>query len=268
MSASSQFDDVPIPRSRSARLGRSGSSLARRSSSQQSRNEASEQIPRTTSRAHDDANASTHTLVSPPLRATKAQHDDTIDTQQARGNIKHLDRKLRRLEPPARGDGSSARTHTQSEQHDSTFALDHEERTRTQHVGDPKTRKRSPTKQARSSSPTRKAKVWCGNNKKDKALRINGGHLEIGSPHACFTRGVGGAIHQDIPPDEEEAFLEKWMQPYEKLISQPIWFKKSEPPHGMFRCTLPQALARGWAVGCKQRAKSILKRRGHTTHGS
>ena len=276
MSASSQFDDVPISHSRSARLGRSGSSQARSSSRQQS-HEASPQMPHTTSRVPDDTNASTRTLVNPPEQATTALHDrrpmtsradDTKDTQQARGNIKSIDRKLQRLEPPARGDGSSARTRTQSEQHDPTFALDHEERTRTRHAGDPKTRKKSPTKQARSSSPTRKAKVWCGNNKKDKALRINGGHLEIGSPHACFTRGVGGAIHQDIPPGEEEAFLEKWTQPYEKLVSQPIWYKSTPPPHGMFRCTLPQAMQRGFAVGSKKRAEAIVMRRGHTTHGA
>ena len=283
MSASSRFDDVPIPRSRSTR-GHSGNPPAR-SSSQQSQNEASSQMPRTTSRAFDDANASTHTLENQPERsASKAKHDeraatsradDTVDTQQARGNIKRLERKLTRLEPPAHSDGSSAahkrwtqdshERKTLAEQHDSTFARDH---SRTpQHVGDPKSRKRSPTNQARSSSPIRKAKVWCGNNKLDKALRINGGHLEIGSPHACFQRGVGGGIHQEIAPGDEDAFLQKWNnQPYEKLVSQPIYYKSGPVPHGMFRCTLPQSLARGWAIGCKQRAKSILKRRGHTTH--
>ena len=126
--------------------------------------------------------------------------------------------------------------------------------------------KKSPRK-ARSSSTARKA-VWCGNNKKDKKLRINGGHMEIGSPHSCFTRGVGGGIHQEIHPGEEDSFLEKWLQPYEKLVDQPIYYKDHGPvPHGMFRCTLPQALARGFAVGSIQRAKKILKQRGHTTHG-
>ena len=134
MSASTHFDDVPIPRSRSAR-GHSGNFPARSSSRQQSQNEASPQMPRTTSRAPDDANASTHTLVNPPERAPKAQHDDTIDTQQARGNIKSLHRQIQRLEPAARG-GSSTRTRwaedhherkSQSEQHES--AHDHGERT-------------------------------------------------------------------------------------------------------------------------------------------
>ena len=274
-----------MSRSRSARLGRSGSSPARSSSRQQSQNEASPQMPRATRSVSDEANAGAHSLDNQPERATKAKHDerpatsradDTVDTQQARGNIKRLERKLTRLEPPARSDGSSAaRTRwteenherkTLAQQHDSTFARDH---SRTpQHVGDPKSRKRSPTNQARSSSPTRKAKVWCGNNKLDKALRINGGHLEIGSPHACFQRGVGGGIHQDIPPGEEDAFLEKWNQPYEKLVSQPIYYKAGAVPHGMYRCTLPQSLARGWAIGSIQRSKKILKQRGHTVHGA
>ena len=139
-----------------------------------------------------------------------------------------------------------------------------------QRAGDPerRSREKSPTKQPprrakSSSSPARTSKLWCGNNKLDRKLRINGGDLEIGSPHACFTRGIGGAIHQDFPPDEEEAFLEKWTQPYDKLVTQPIWYKNSEPPHGMIKCTLPQALARGWAVGCKKRAQMILDQRGH-----
>ena len=271
-----------MSRSRSARLGRSGSSPARSSSRQQSQNEASPQMPRATRSVSDEANAGAHSLDNQPERATKAKHDerpatsradDTVDTQQARGNIKRLERKLTRLEPPARSDGSSAaRTRwtqdsherkTLAEQHDSTFARDHS--LTPQHGGDPKGRKS--TNQARSSSPIHKAKVWCGNNKLDKALRINGGHLEIGSPHACFQRGVGGGIHQEIAPGDEDAFLQKWNnQPYEKLVSQPIYYKSGPVPHGMFRCTLPQSLARGWAIGCKQRAKSILKRRGHTTH--
>ena len=296
MSASTQSADAPMSRSRTAGLERTGRSLTRSSSQrpQTTNLKTSSQTPPTTSGTPDDANAREHAFVKQPERtASTAQHDersatpratspvssrrsdDTTDIQQARGNIKRLDRKLKRLEPPARGDGSSAaRTRwteenherkTLAQQHDSTFARDH---SRTpQHVGDPKSRKRSPTNQARSSSPIRKAKVWCGNNKLDKALRINGGHLEIGSPHACFQRGVGGGIHQEIAPGDEDAFLQKWNnQPYEKLVSQPIYYKSGPVPHGMFRCTLPQSLARGWAIGCKQRAKSILKQRGHTAH--
>ena len=68
--------------------------------------------------------------------------------------------------------------------------------------------------------------------------------------------------------EREDAFLEKWLgQKYEKLVDQPIYYKNGPVPHGMFRCTLPQALARGFAVGSIQRAKKIMKQRGHTTHG-
>ena len=81
-------------------------------------------------------------------------------------------------------------------------------------------------------------------------------------------RGVGGGIHQEIHPSEEDAFLEKWLQPYEKIVDQPIYYKDGPVPHGMFRCTLSQALARGWAVGSIQRAKKILKQRGHAAHGA
>ena len=291
MSASTQSADAPMSRSRTADLERTGRSLTRSSSQrpQTTNLKTSSQTPRTTSGTPDDANAREHASVKQPERtASTAQHDersatpratspvssrrsdDTTDIQQARGNIKRLDRKLKRLEPPAHGDGSAAaRTgwteenherKTLAQQHDSTFARDH---SRTpQHVADPKSRK------TRSSSPIRKAKVWCGNNKLDKALRINGGHLEIGTPHACVQRGVGGGIHQDIPPGEEDAFLEKWNQPYEKLVSQPIYYKAGAVPHGMFRCTLPQSLARGWAIGSIQRSKKILKQRGHTAQGA
>ena len=62
--------------------------------------------------------------------------------------------------------------------------------------------------------------------------------------------------------------MEKWNQPYEKLVSQPIYYKAGPVPHGMFRCTLPQALARGWAIGSIQKSKKILKQRGHTAHGA
>ena len=174
-----------MSRSRSTR-GHSGGSPAPSGFRQQSQNEASHKMPHTTSRAPDDVNASTHTpLVNPLERAARAQHDerpstsradDTVDSQQTRGNIKSLDRKRKMLEPHARG-GSTARTRwaednherkTLAEQHDSTFARDHSRIP--QHVGDPKSRKKSPTNQERSSSPIRKAKVWCGNNKLDKAL--------------------------------------------------------------------------------------------------
>ena len=125
---------------------------------------------------------------------------------------------------------------------------------------------KKPPRQARSRSSTARKAVWCGNNKLDKKLRVNGGHLEIGSPHACFMRGVGGGIHQKIPPGEEDTFIEKWLQPYEKLVDQPIFFGTGPIPHGMIRCTLPQALQRGFAVGSIKQAKKMQTRRRHAAH--
>ena len=127
---------------------------------------------------------------------------------------------------------------------------------------------KKPPRQARSRSSTARKAVWCGNNKLDKKLRVNGGHLEVGSPHACFMRGVGGGVYQDVHASEEDAFLEKWLQPYEKMVDQPIYYKDGPVPHGMIRCTLPQAMQRGFAVGSIQRAKKILKRQEHAAHGA
>ena len=306
MSASTQSADAPMSRSRTTDLDRNERSLTRSSSSRQQTTESkkSSQPPRTASGAPDDAHAGRHAaFVKPRERtASRAQHDErsatsrakspissrrpnyTIDTQQAR---ERLDKKLKRLEPQAWSDEASRprsyRDQAEDQPHErQTLAEQHDpmnppggnkERARIFAPQRAENRERSPSKkprpQARSSSPAHKAKVWCGNNKLDKKLKANGGHLEIGSPHACFVRGVGGGIYQEIPPGEEDAFIEKWIQPYAKLIEQPIWYKDSTPPPpGMFACTLPQALARGFAVGSIKRAKKIQKQRGHTAHGA
>ena len=179
-----------------------------------------------------------------------------------------MEKKLKRLEPPARSDASIPHAYMDQAKGTAKPAREHE--SNPLHVqSQGKDASKKPQRQARSRSSTSRKAVWCGNNKLDKKLRVNGGHLEVGSPHACFMRGVGGGIHQEIPPGEEDAFLEKWLQPYEKMVDQPIYYNDAGPvPHGMFRCTLPQALARGFAVGSIQRAKKILKQRGHTAHGA
>ena len=223
----------------------------------------------------DDANARKHALVKPSERAAST-------AQQASGR---LDSKIKRLEPSARSDEAARPYRDQAEgQHHGRETLGEQHNPMKLRGGDKErarilapqraeSRERSPSRRPRpralSSSPARKAKVWCGNNKLDKKLKANGGHLEIGTPSACHARGVGGGIHQEIPPGEEDAFIEKWIQPYEKLVDQPICYKDNGPvPHGMIRCTLPQALARGFAVGSIQRAKQLLKQRSHTAHGA
>ena len=254
--------------------------------SEPSQNNTSSHRPRSISSATDEAaNAGVHSLAEPPERgASKTQHDDRTASHaalpaahrqadhttapQARAR---LEKKLKRLEPPARS-MSHARMDQAEEHHGGETGTELHDtakpaRTPPHALGQSKDAAKKSPRKARSSSNARKA-VWCGNNKLDKKLRVNGGHLEVGSPHACFMRGVGGGIHQDIRPSEEDAFLEKWLQPYEKMVDQPIYYKDHGPvPHGMIRCTLPQALARGFAVGSIQRAKKILKQRGHTTHG-
>ena len=295
-----------MSRSRTAALERTDRSPTHSSSQrpQTTESKKSSRPPRTASGAPDDANAGRHAVVKPPERSTsRAQHDErsatpraaslvsgrrtdyAIDAQQAR---EKLERKMKRLEPHARSDEASRprsygdRAEEQHRQKD-TLADQHgpmnppggnKERTGILAPQRAENRERSPSKKPRPharsrSSPARPAKLWCGNNKLDKKLKSNGGHLEIGSPSACFRRGVGGGIHQDIPPGEEDAFIEKWIQPYAKLIEQPIWYKESTPPPpGMFRSTLPQALARGFAIGSIQRAKKILKQRECASHGA
>ena len=52
--------------------------------------------------------------------------------------------------------------------------------------------------------------------------------------------------------------------PYEKLIDPQLWFKNSEPPHGMQRATLPMRFQKGWGAGaaalaCEMRGKHALR---------
>ena len=44
----------------------------------------------------------------------------------------------------------------------------------------------------------RKGKVYCGQNKLDPSLRVNGGTLEVGTRSRCFRAGFGGALHQHV----------------------------------------------------------------------
>ena len=267
-----------MSRSRTSSSSGTGSILDQRGSKKPTQNNTSSHRPRSTTSATDEANAGAHSLAEPPERgASKTQHDDAAAHRQADHTTSpqaraRLQKKFKRLEPPARSDASMPHAHMdQAEEDHGTGAELHDTakpaRTPLHALGQSKEAAKKSPRIARSSSNARKA-VWCGNNKLDKRLKVNGGHMEVGSPHACFQRGVGAGIHQDIPPGEEDEFVDKWLgQRYEKLVEQPIWYKSTPPPHGMFRCTLPQAMARGFAVGSKKRAE-ILKRRGHTTHGT
>ena len=117
-----------------------------------------------------------HTVVNPPVRATKAKHDDTIDTQQARGNIKSLDRKLKRLEPPARS-GSSARMRWAQDNHEAHHhSLEHQGG------------KEDHATHAQKTGASRK-RIYCGNNA--LAHELTSGQAVVGKRRECFRKDVG-----------------------------------------------------------------------------
>ena len=111
------------------------------------------------------------------------------------------------------------------------------------------------------SSPPRKArsKVYCGQNRLDPSLRVNGGTLEVGTRSGCFRAGFGGALHQHI--DDEEAFIRKFAAPYAPLVVQKLWYKDSPPPEGYQPATLSQARTRGWGAGSAALARKLRAKR-------
>ena len=109
---------------------------------------------------------------APSDDATVATHHEAADKDFARAKLL---RRLARREPRAGEDLSAAPRH-------------------------PENHKSAP-QSGRASEPERKSKrkfkkVYCGNNRLDPSLRINGGHLEIGTRAACMRAGFGAALHQ------------------------------------------------------------------------
>lgn len=106
----------------------------------------------------------------------------------------------------------------------------------------------------------RKSKVYCGQNRLDPSLRVNGGTLEVGSRSRCFRSGFGAALHQRI--DDEEAFIRKFTAPYAPLVAQKLWYKDSPPPQDHYQpATLSQARQRGFGAGSAELARKLLKKR-------
>ena len=66
----------------------------------------------------------------------------------------------------------------------------------------------------------RKGKVYCGQNKFDPTLRVNGGTLEVGTRSRCFRAGFGGALRQHI--DDEAEFVRKFTAEYAPLVMQKL----------------------------------------------
>ncbi len=106
----------------------------------------------------------------------------------------------------------------------------------------------------------RNGKVYCGQNKLDPSLRVNGGTLEVGTRSRCFRAGFGGALHQHI--DDEAAFVRKFTAPYAPLIAQKLWYKDGPPPEGegYQPATLSQARQRGWGAGSAALARKLQKK--------
>lgn len=107
------------------------------------------------------------------------------------------------------------------------------------------------------SAATSRHRMYCGNNALDPDLES--GKLVLGTRSACFRKGVGGALHQAVPLEEQDAFIKKWTSPYKKLVDQPLHYGDGPAPNGKIAATLSQSLARGWAVGSIQKAKRLLK---------
>ena len=107
----------------------------------------------------------------------------------------------------------------------------------------------------------RKGKVYCGQNKLDPSLRVNGGTLEVGARSACFRAGFGGALHQHI--DDEAEFVRKFTAEYSPLVVQKLWYKDGPPPEGggYQPATLSQARQRGWGAGSAALARKLQKKR-------
>ncbi len=106
----------------------------------------------------------------------------------------------------------------------------------------------------------RKGKVYCGQNKLDPSLRVNGGTLEVGTRSRCFRAGFGGALHQHI--DDEAEFVRKFTAPYAPLIAQKLWYKDGPPPEGegYQPAILSQARQRGWGAGSAALARKLQKK--------
>ena len=101
-------------------------------------------------------------------------------------------------------------------------------------------------------------RVYCGNSRKASVLLD--GTERVGRPSECIQRGFGAALHQLV--EDVEAFVRMHSGPYEKLIDPQLWFKNSEPPHGMQRATLPMCFQKGWGAGTAALARKLREKHG------
>ena len=123
-------------------------------------------------------------------------------------------------------------------------------------------RQSTPGSHLRPPSPQRKPrkpKVYCGNNRYDPQLKVNGGKLEIGSRARCFQQGFGSALFQHVA--DEASFLQKFSAKYEPLVHQRLWYKNSPVPEGYQAATLSQCRTRGWGAGSAELARRLRAKR-------
>ncbi len=127
----------------------------------------------------------------------------------------------------------------------------------------------SPTRTSNGSTERKtkrkKKKVYCGNNRFDPSLRVNGGTLEVGTRSACMRAGFGAALYQHVPNEQE--FINKFSARYAPLIEQKLFYKDGRVPEGYQPATLSQARLRGWGAGSAELARRLrAKRRGVSDH--
>ena len=263
MSASTQFADAPISRSRTAR----GDSSREKSSTE----------PTTEETARDRLRAA--------LRTGGSERESVPDAaDQAQGNPEHR---------PARIDTGSVTTPFKSDRHDSKRGRSVRASHETPDEGHDATKLASRKKSLRrepqlasirpqNAAPPKETaaagqnehvarkddhvvhtqknganqKIYCGNNA--LAHELTSGQARVGKRSECFRKGVGGGLHAEIPDGGLQEFIKKWTSPYRKLVEQPLHYGDGPTPAGKFPATLSQCLARGFAVGSIQKAKKKM----------
>ena len=98
---------------------------------------------------------------------------------------------------------------------------------------------------------------YCGNNLKSHRLLRNGGSEHLGTHNSCFKKGFYRGLRKKV--ENVSKFLAEWNGAYEPYVQQKLWYGDSQPPSGYQTATLHQSMQRGYAVGCLERAKQLMK---------
>ena len=169
----------------------------------------------------------------------RASHETPAEGRDAT-KLAHRKKSLRRREPQHVAPKAPPKAVGQNEAHDPGL----------QHVG----RQDDHVAHAQKNGGSRK--IYCGNNA--LAHELTSGQAVVGKRSECFRKGVGGGLHAEVPDGGLEEFIKKWTSPYRKLVDQPLHYGDGPTPAGKIPATLPQCLARGFAVGSIQKAKKEM----------